>query len=236
MKKILLIEDDLQICEVIEDYFRLKGTDVTSIHNGRNAVELIQGGIDCFDVVLLDIMLPETDGFTICRELRKKSDIPVIFITARGREEDIMLGYDMGCDDYIIKPFLLSALFRKCEAITRRTEHKSAVLQCGRIKLDTRTLCCWADENEIELPPKEFAILRYLLEHENWVVSRDTLLNYIWGYDYFGNDRVVDSHIKKLRKVLGGAGEQIRTLVGRGYKLVNTEGFNDETKNKKAKT
>ncbi len=238
MKKILLIEDDLQICEVIEEFFSLKGTDVTSIHNGKNAIELIHGGINCFDIVLLDIMLPQADGFTICRELRKSSDIPVIFITARGREEDIMLGYDMGCDDYIVKPFLLSALFRKCEAMTRRiTEQKSTILQCGRIMLDTRTLCCWADKKEIELPPKEFAILRYLLEHENWVISRDTLLNRVWGYDYFGNDRVVDSHIKKLRKALGGAGEQIRTLVGRGYKLVNTEGFNDETKkNKKPKT
>ena len=150
-----------------------------------------------------------------------KSDVPVIFITARGREEDILSGYDLGCDDYIVKPFLLSVLYSKCEALVRRAGNtdNNTQLICGKISLDTRTLRCFADGDEVELPPKEFAILRYLLEHENWVISRDTLLNRVWGYDYFGSDRVVDNHIKKLRKSLGSAGAQIKTLVGRGYKL-----------------
>lgn len=221
MKKILLIEDDIEICEVIRNYFCGKGTDVEAINNGGEALDVIRQGTDGYELVLLDIMLPETDGFTLCRQLRMNSDIPVIFITARGREEDILSGYDLGCDDYIVKPFLLSVLYSKCEALVRRAGSVKAenTLFCGSISLDTRTLRCFADGAEVELPPKEFAILRYLLEHENWVVSRDTLLDRVWGYDYFGSDRVVDNHIKKLRKALGNAGGQIKTLVGRGYKL-----------------
>ena len=218
---ILMIEDDLQICEVTKKYFTNKGAAVTTVTDGKAALEICGENLDAYSLVLLDIMLPGADGFTICRSIRRNSNIPVIFITARGLEEDILRGYELGCDDYIVKPFLLSALYSKCEALVRRAGNaeKSTVLTCGGISLDTRTLRCFADGNEVELPPKEFAILRYLLEHENWAVSRDTLLDRIWGYDYFGSDRVVDNHIKKLRKALGGAGSQIKTLVGRGYKL-----------------
>jgi DNA-binding response OmpR family regulator len=220
MKKILLIEDDPEICEVIREYFGNKGTKVEAVNNGSEASDMITEGTDGYELVLLDIMLPGTDGFALCRQLRSRSDVPIIFITARGREEDILSGYDLGCDDYIVKPFLLSVLFSKCEALVRRADgRKDTVLSCGGISLDTRSLRCFADGSEAELPPKEFAILRYLMEHEDWVVTRDTLLNTVWGYDYFGSDRVVDNHIKKLRKALGSAGSQIKTLVGRGYKL-----------------
>jgi len=221
MKKIILIEDDLQICEVIETYFRNQGTEIQSFHTGRTALDFIRNAVPDYDLILLDIMLPETDGFTICREIRRKQDIPVIFITARGREEDILHGYDLGCDDYIIKPFSLMTLYAKCQALVRRSKGTviNSVLECGNIRLDTRMLRCFVENQEIELPPKEFAILKYLIEHENWVIDRDTLLNRIWGYDYYGSDRVVDNHIRKLRKALGSAGMQIKTLVGRGYKL-----------------
>ncbi|HPY85565.1 MAG: response regulator transcription factor [Ruminococcus sp.] len=221
MNKILLIEDDLQICEVITEYFTNKGSAVTAVNTGDDAIEVIENSLGDHDLVLLDIMLPGTDGFSLCRKIRRTCDIPVIFITARGREEDVLYGYDLGCDDYIVKPFLLSALFMKCEALIRRAERRpeSFALVCGKITLDTRTLRCFADGSEVELPPKEFAILRYLLDHVNWVVDRNKLLDVVWGYDYFGSDRVVDNHIKKLRKALGPAGSQIKTLVGRGYKL-----------------
>lgn len=221
MKKILLIEDDLQICEVITRYFRDKGTEIASVHSGTDALETINNGLDDYGLILLDIMLPEADGFVICRAIRKKNDIPVIFITARAREEDILYGYELGCDDYIIKPFLLSALYAKCEALTKRFNGTviDSILKCGNIKLDTRQLACYVNDNEIELPRKEFEIMQYFMQHIGWTVSRDTLLNKIWGIDYFGSDRVVDNHIKKLRKALGNAGGQIKTLVGRGYKL-----------------
>ncbi len=221
MNKILLIEDDLQICEVIETYFRNQGTEIDSVHNGLKALERVQEDFSEIALVLLDVMLPEIDGFTICRQIRKKQDIPIIFITARGREEDILYGYDSGCDDYIVKPFSLVALYAKCQALIRRAKGKMIQndLECGAIRMETRTLSCFVNGKEIDLPPKEFAILKYLLEHENWVVDRETLLNRIWGYEYYGTDRVVDNHIKKLRKALGSAGTQIKTLVGRGYKL-----------------
>lgn len=221
MKNILLIEDDTQICEVIEKYFTNKGTAIHSIHNGEDALHTARFCLSEYELVLLDIMLPDADGFTICREIRKRSDIPVVFITARGREEDILYGYDIGCDDYVIKPFLLSALYAKCDALIRRFNRAvtNDVIVCGDIRMNTRMLSCCVDEKEIELPPKQFAILNYLMVHQGWTVDRDTLLDRIWGNDYFGSDRVVDNHIKKLRKALGSAGSQIKTIVGRGYKL-----------------
>ena len=218
---ILLIEDDLRICEVTEKYFTNQGAGVTVVTNGKDALDRVAAGLEGFSLVLLDIMLPGADGFTICRSIRRISDIPVLFITAKGREEDILHGYDLGCDDYIVKPFLLSALYAKCCAVCKRTEGKpDTVLTCGAIRLDTRRLTCFAGCQEIELTPKGFAILRYLMEHPGWTVSRDTLLDRVWGEDDFVIDRVVDNHIKRLRKALGSAGKQIHTVIGRGYKLM----------------
>ena len=222
MKKIFLVEDDAEIRDIINEYFGNKGVEVVAVENGGEALDMITEGLGDFDLVLLDIMLPEADGFTICRAIRRSSDIPVVFITARGREEDILRGYDLGCDDYIVKPFMLSALYAKCSAIVKRTEGSAdTVLVCGAIRLDIRKLTCFVGSEEVELTPKGFAILRYLMEHQGWTVDRDTLLDRVWGSDYFGADRVVDNHIKRLRKALGSAGAQIHTAVGRGYKLTD---------------
>ena len=215
------IEDDPEICEVITEYFAGRGTRVDAVQSGGEAELLIVQGLDAYALVLLDVMLPGVDGFTLCRKIRRRSEIPVIFITARGREEDILYGFDLGCDDYVVKPVLLSALHARCTALVRRAQGcvRDTVLTCGRIRLDVRRLTCEADGREIELAPKEFAVLRYLLEHKGWAVSREALLTRIWGTDYFGSDRVVDNHIRKLRAALGSAGGQIRTVVGRGYRL-----------------
>lgn len=221
--KILLIEDDIQICEVIKKYFTNKGTGVTTVNNGGEALDITESELEGYSLVLLDIMLPDADGFTICRHIRRHSSIPVIFITARGREDDILHGYELGCDDYIVKPFLLSALFAKCSAMVKRAEGTSdSVISCGAIKLDTRKLTCIVDGSEADLTPKEFSILSYLMKHQGWIVDRDTLLNNVWGDDFFGIDRVVDNNIKRLRKKLGSAGSQIHTVIGRGYKLTET--------------
>lgn len=220
---VLMIEDDLQICEVTKKYFTNKGTEIRTVTNGDDAMALIRSGLEDYSLVLLDIMLPGADGFTICRSIRKSSNIPVIFITARGLEDDILRGYELGCDDYVVKPFLLSTLYAKCAALVKRTEGKQdSLLVCGAISLDPRKLTCHVSGAEIELTPKGFAILHCLLEHQGWVVSRDTLLDKVWGEDYFGMDRVVDNHIRRLRKALGAAGKQIHTVVGRGYKLTET--------------
>lgn len=222
MKKILVIEDDPQICDVIKIYFNNEGTRTYIINDGKAAADYIDEGLNDISLVLLDIMLPNTDGFAICKKIRKTNDIPIIFITARGREEDILYGYSLGCDDYIVKPFRLSELYLKCNALIKRSEGRviSDILVCGNIKLDTCRLQCFSNEKEVELPPKAFAILRFFMEHKNQIISRDTILNRIWGYDYFGNDRVVDNHIRLLRKSLGTPGKQIKTIVGKGYKLL----------------
>lgn len=221
MKKVLVIEDDPQICDVIKIYFENENVLTKCICDGNTALEFIDNGLNGISVILLDVMLPGADGFSICRKIRRSCDIPVIFITARGREEDILYGYELGCDDYIVKPFRLSELFAKCAALVKRSEGRviSDILECGNIKLDTRSLQCFAEEKEIELPPKEFAILHFLMQHKEQAIDRDTLLNRIWGYDYFGSDRVVDNHIRLLRKALGNSGKQIKTVIGRGYKL-----------------
>lgn len=221
MKKILVIEDAQQICDVIRLYFNNEGTETVIIQDGQKALEFIDKGLNGIGLILLDIMLPNADGFTICRKIRMTSDIPVIFITARGREEDILYGYTLGCDDYIVKPFSLAELYAKCMAFMRRAEGRvlSDIMECGSISIDPNTLQCFVDGREIELTPKAFAILHYLMAHIDWSVDRDTLLNNIWGYDYFGSDRVVDNHIRLLRKALGKAGKQIKTIVGRGYRL-----------------
>lgn len=221
--RILLVEDDSSIREVISDYFSGKDEDTALIMaaDGGEGLELIGSGE--FDLIMLDVMLPNIDGFSLCREIRSKSDVPVLFLTARAREEDVLYGYELGCDDYIVKPFSLAELYAKVQALLKRS--KGMVLKkelvCGRIRLDPITLTVISDGREVELAPKEFAILKYLMEHKNWAVDRDTLLSRIWGYDYFGGDRTVDNHIKKLRKSLGSAGDQIKTVIKKGYKITD---------------
>ena len=227
--RILLAEDDPQISEIVSDYFTAKseGTlQMTCAPDGAAALELLRN--EAFALVMLDVMMPEIDGFSLCRKLRASpdcataADVPLLFLTARAREDDLLYGYALGCDDYIIKPFSTAALYAKCIALLKRAGGSvlaAPELVCGKICMNLRTLAVTADGQPAELAPKEFALLRFLMEHKNWVVSREMLLDRIWGADYFGSDRVVDNHIKKLRRALGSAGRQIRTVISRGYQL-----------------
>ncbi|MBR5405897.1 MAG: response regulator transcription factor [Oscillospiraceae bacterium] len=222
ISQILLAEDDAQIREVIEDYFSEKGEGelcLTSAKNGSEALALFRE--NQYDLLMLDVMMPDIDGFSLCREFRTISDVPILFLTARAREEDVLYGYSLGCDDYIIKPFSLAALLAKVSAILKRTKGTvcSQEIVCGAICMNLRTMEVTANGVPVTLAPKEYELLRYLLEHKNWVLSRDQLLDRVWGQDYFGSDRVVDNHIKKLRHALGEAGRQIRTVITKGYQL-----------------
>ncbi len=220
--RLLLVEDDAQITETIVDFFSAQSEGICTIETAADGTEglhmALSGG---FDLILLDVMLPGLDGFSICRSIRAASDVPLLFLTARAREEDVLYGYTLGCDDYIIKPFSLAALYAKTLALLKRAKGTvlSRTLTCGGITLDPLTLSVTASGQPVTLPAKEFALLQYLMEHKEWVVSRDQLLDRIWGSDFFGSDRVVDTHIKKLRKALGAAGKQIRTVISRGYQL-----------------
>lgn len=222
MYQILLVEDDKKIREVIADYMDEKGADtlqLTLAETGRDCEEVMEQ--HAFDLILLDVMLPDTDGFVLCRKIRRKNMVPIVFLTAKGSEEDILWGYGLGCDDYVVKPFSLATLYAKILAILRRTNEVGNIhtLSCGAIFMNKQSCQVFVGDTEILLQKKQYEILRFLLEHPGVVWSRDALLNRIWGYDYEGVDRVVDNQIKKLRKALGTAGAQIKTVVGKGYKM-----------------
>lgn len=220
--KILLVEDDPEIREIIIDYFTQKSTGTLTMDTAVTGMEGQLKFIDNeYDLVLLDIMLPEVDGFTICRKLRKTSDVPIIFLTAKQSENDILHGYHLGCDDYVTKPFSLAELYAKSIALLRRSKGlvRKEVMMAGKIKLDPYRYMAYVDDDEIILAPLEFAILKILIENQGMVVSRERLLIKIWGYDFEGNERVVDNHVKKLRKALGSASIQVKTVFKKGYKM-----------------
>lgn len=219
---ILLAEDERDMREVLCDYFTAKsGGELTMISapDGNTALHLIE--TQPFDLLLLDIMLPCTDGFALCRAAREQGEAPILFITAREDEQDKLHGYGLGADDYVVKPFSLAVLYAKAQALLRRSRGMTAaeVLRAGALVLDPARGTVTADGQRIDLPPKEFALLRVLMERRNRVLTRDELLNLAWGWDFDGSDRVVDSHIKKLRRALGTHADCIKTVVKRGYKL-----------------
>ena len=219
---ILLAEDERDMREVLCDYFTAKsGGELTMISapDGNTALHLIE--TQPIDLLLLDIMLPGTDGFALCRAAREQGDAPVLFVTAREDEQDKLHGYGLGADDYVVKPFSLAVLYAKAQALLRRSRGMTAaeVLRAGELELDPARGTVTADGQRIDLPPKEFALLRALMERKNRVLTRDELLDLAWGWDYDGTDRVIDGHIKKLRRALGKHAECIKTVVKRGYKL-----------------
>lgn len=219
---ILLVEDDFQIQEVIVDYFTDKSNGEMRIHtadDGQKGLEMTYERD--YDLCMLDVMLPGADGFEICRTIRRRSIVPIIFLTARNQEEDILYGYQTGCDDYLVKPFSLAELYAKTLALLKRAKGlvASSELVCGEIRLNPTTFSVSVSCETVELPPKQYALLKYLMENPDRVLDREQLLIHIWGYDYEGNERVVDNHIKKLRQALGASGSQIKTVITKGYKI-----------------
>lgn len=230
--QMLLVEDDAGIREVIEDYFSSRKSipgagdkqeedEITVISAGdgeEGLARIAEGG---FDIVILDIMLPGMDGFSLCRKLRKDSAVPVIFLTARGQEEDRLKGYLLGCDDYVVKPFSLAVLYARVRALVKRARGMvlENVMELGGVRLLPDRGIAYAGGEELALTPKEFALLRYLLENRGRTISRERILISVWGYDFEGSDRVVDNHIRKLRKKLGKYGKQIKTVIKKGYRM-----------------
>lgn len=219
---LLLVEDDKELREIITDYFTEKsGGDFNIVSADTGSEGLEKCTEREYDLLLLDVMLPEIDGFTLCKELRIKSDVPIIFITARHGEADRLYGYKLGCDDYISKPFSLAELYAKVTALIKRAKGTvtNEMMTVGSIKLNPASCIVYACDKEVSLTPKEFAVLNLLMENKGKLVTREILLERIWGYDFEGTDRVVDNHIKKLRKALGDASKQIKTLIKKGYRL-----------------
>lgn len=219
--QVLLVEDEPGLREIIADYFseQADGCILHTAADGAQALALFDE--NDYDLLLLDVMLPELDGFTLCRAVRRKSDVPVIFLTARVAEEDKLQGYGLGADDYLTKPFSLPVLYAKVMALIRRDKGlvRSERITAGPLSLDPRAGLAWAGTHELELPPKEFTLLRLFLENPGRLLTRETLLVRVWGYDFEGNDRVVDNHIKKLRHALGSYADCIKTVIRAGYRL-----------------
>lgn len=222
MYKILLVEDDKNISEMLCDYFTEKSSNKIIIDvadNGKKGADMAYE--NTYDLLLLDIMLPQLDGFEICKEVRRFSDVPIMFITARCAQEDILTGYALGCDDYIVKPFSLPVFYNKVNALIKRSKGlvRSPLLKSGTLSLNPNNGIVISDEKEINLPAKEYSILKALLENKGCVVSRDALIKAAWGYDSEVDERALDTHIKNLRKALGDNSKMIKTVVKRGYRI-----------------
>jgi len=218
--KILIVEDEAKLREVLCDYFSSRGELPVEANNGRQALELIDENE--FDAVLLDIMMPELDGLSVCRAVRKPNDVPIIFLTALSDEEDKLLGYELGADDYVTKPFTMSVLYAKTMALIKRNQRNVLAgdrMEVSGITLEISTRKVFIGKKEIVLTPKEYALLRCLMQNKNMVMSREQLLVKCWGYDYEGEARAVDTHIKRLREKLGEHSDCIKTVIKAGYRL-----------------
>ena len=217
-QKILLVEDDPLVQEAVMDYFISKGWRVQAADNGDDALELLALG--SFHLILLDVMMPGMNGFTVCRKVRETSDIHIIFITARVMEEDELNGYLLGADDYVTKPFSLPVLHAKAEALLRRAKSSMRKrLQAGSLEIDVNTHQVFNHGRPVSLPPKEYEMLLFFLENPGRIFSREQLLIRFWGYDFDGNERVADNHIRKLRKAMGVCGCTICTVRKFGYRM-----------------
>lgn len=221
MKTILIIEDDLDIQEMLQFFLEDQGYQVLAAENGIDGVTAFRKGNP--DLILLDIMLPKMDGYTVCEMIRQESEIPVIMISALGSEEDQLKGFELQIDDYIPKPISLPIMMKKIEAVIRRYENKGLEKKEG---LHYKEMTLMVDnyrvkvgKKDINLTQKEYEILKELLENQGRVISRDSFLNRLWRYEYVGEERAVDNHIKNLRKKLGDAGNYIETVRGVGYRV-----------------
>lgn len=221
-KKVLLVEDDDGLREVITDYFEHDGFIVEGASSGLMALELWEK--DKYNLALLDLMLPEIDGFSLCRRLRKTSDIPIIIITARDDEEDKIIGYELGADDYVTKPFSVKVLLAKSQNLIKRAkgaigEETGNILAGAGIRVELLSRNVTIDGQRIELSPKEYDLLVALMENKSRIMTREMLLAKVWGYDYFGDSRAVDTHIRRLRSKMGSKAAHIGTRVKVGYKF-----------------
>ena len=219
-KKALIVEDDVNIAELLKIYLQKDGFDTQNAYDGKKAVEMAAEFQP--DIMLLDIMLPVMDGWQVCREVRKTSQVPIIMLTAKAEERDELQGFQLGVDEYISKPFSPKILVARVEAILRRTNQlgaKEEILEAGGIRIDKAAHSVTIDGKSVDLSYKEFELLTYFLENKGIALSREKILNSVWNYDYFGDARTIDAHVKKLRSKMGEKGDYIKTIWGMGYKF-----------------
>lgn len=218
---VLLIEDETRLREIVKDYFENENYVVIEAVNGEEGIKKFDE--NNVDLIILDLMLPKIDGWEVCKYIRGKSNIPIIMITARSEEDDQLLGFELGADEYVTKPFSPKILVAKVKSVLRRTleskeDDSETITICG-ISINTSSRTAYIGDEQLHLTHKEFELLHYLIENKGIVLTRDQLLNNIWGFDYFGDGRTVDTHIKKLRHKLGEKSKHILTVIRVGYKF-----------------
>lgn len=218
--KILVVDDESRIRKLVKDFLTKNGYDVLEAGDGEEAFNIFLSHKD-IGLIVLDVMMPKMDGFETLKEIRNYSKVPIIMLTARAEEKDELKGFELGVDEYISKPFSPKILVARIEAVLRRTlqQEQEDVLTCGNIELNISAHIALIQGKEIELSYKEFELLKYFIENKGIALSRDKILNNVWDYDYFGDARTVDTHVKKLRSKMGADGECIKTIWGIGYKM-----------------
>ena len=221
MSRILIVDDEINIRRVVKEYDEFEGYEVGEAANGMEAVELVKN--NDYDLIVMDIMMPKLDGFSTCKEIKKYKSIPVIMLSARGEEYDKLFGFELGIDDYVVKPFSPKELMARIKAVIKRNSRPDSgipeKLKFEGLEIDLAGREVYVDGVKASMTPKEYDLLFYLVKNKNLALTRDKLLEEVWGYDFFGDDRTVDTHIKMLRNSLGPYRKFIVTLRGMGYKF-----------------
>ena len=221
MHKILIVDDEVNIRLVVKEYAKFEGYKVMEAENGMQAVELVKN--NDFDLIIMDVMMPKLDGYSACKEIRKLKNIPVIMLSARGEEYDKLFGFEIGIDDYVVKPFSPKELMARIKAVIKRNSGNSEItaerFRFEGLEIDMAGREVYVNGQKASMTPKEYDLLFFLVKNKNLAMSRDRLLESVWGYDFFGDDRTVDTHIKMLRNSLGEYRKFIITLRGMGYKF-----------------
>ena len=220
--KILVVDDEERMRKLIKDFLKTKGYEIIEAEDGEKALELFEDKKNNIALILLDVMMPKLDGWSVLRQIRQTdSNVPIIMLTARGEEQDELFGFELGVDEYISKPFSPKILVARVEAILKRTygNSESELKDHNGIVINEAGRTVSVDGKAIELSLREYELLKYLVDNENIALSRDKILNNVWNYDYYGDSRTIDSHIKKIRHKLGKKGKYIKTMRGVGYKF-----------------
>ncbi|MDO5403726.1 MAG: response regulator transcription factor [Eubacteriales bacterium] len=218
--KVLMVDDESRMRKLVSDFLVRKDYEVIEAENGEEAIDKFYADKD-IALVILDVMMPKMDGLEACRQIRKNSKVPIIMLTAKGEERDELNGFECGADEYIAKPFSPKILTARVDALVRRvySMDRSCCMEIGGIEIDKAAHIVRVDGQEIDLSYKEFELLTYFVENKGLALSREKILNNVWNYDYFGDARTIDTHVKKLRKKMGEKGDYIKTIWGMGYKF-----------------
>ena len=217
---VLIVDDESRMRKLIKDFLAQKGYKIVEASDGEEALQIFEENQNKINLILLDVMMPKLDGWSVLRQIRQNSKVPIIMLTARGEEQDELFGFELGVDEYISKPFSPKILVARVEAILKRANPDAKKIKdYGGIIIDQEGRTVTVDGKEIELSLREYELLKYLVDNENIALSRDKILNNVWNYDYYGDSRTIDSHIKKIRHKLGKKGKYIQTMRGVGYKF-----------------